>query len=37
MVIAPEPLSDVKSVFQSNIWGFKEQMFGREQDREVPA
>lgn len=35
MVIALEPLSHVKSVFQSNIWGLKEQIFGRAQ--EVPA
>lgn len=32
MVIALELLSDAKSVFLSNNWGFTEQIFGREQD-----
>lgn len=37
MVIALEPLRHIKSVFQSNIWGLKEQVIGREQDWEAPA
>lgn len=37
MVIALEPLGQLKSVFQGSGQGLEEQIFGRLQDQWVPA